>query len=239
MPVHVNGRTCQMDTLGELCGQRGVPIVEDAAQAVGARFKGRAAGTFGAAGAFSFYPAKILGCFGDGGALVTNDDDLAEQVRLLRDHGRDPSGRVVNWGLNSRLDNLQAAVLQVKLAVLHHDLERRRDIARRYYKELGGLDGLTLPPAPDADDDRYDVYQNFEIQADDRDRLREHLGQRGIGTIVQWGGSPVHHLPLGLTAELPATDRLFRRCLLLPMHPALSDDDVSWVCEAVREFCEG
>ncbi len=122
MPVQLNGRTADMDALMRLATSRNLAVVEDAAQALGSRFRGRFAGTFGAAGTFSFYPAKVLGCFGDGGAVVTNDDAIAQRLALLRDHGRNSEGEVVAWGTNSRLDNVQAAVLGFKLKSFDRDL---------------------------------------------------------------------------------------------------------------------
>src|SRR5262249_33720194 len=155
--------------LQAVADKHGLVIVEDAAQGLGSKFRGRYAGTFGAAGTFSFYPAKVLGCFGDGGAVVTNDDAVARQIMLLRDHGRDEDGRVVAWGLNSRLDNLQAAILDFKLKTYPQEMARRREIAARYQAGLGDLPQVALPPAPDADPDHFDVYQNYEIEAEGRD----------------------------------------------------------------------
>lgn len=184
LPVQLNGRTCAMDRLAEIARRHGLLLAEDACQALGARFDGRCAGTFGAFGAFSFYPAKSLGCFGDGGALVTEDDALARQVRLLRDHGRDETGTVVASGTNARLDNLQAAILDHKLADFDAAIARRRAIARRYDRAFRGIEGLELPPPPDGDARRFDTFQNYELFAQHRDALRRHLAERGIGTLV-------------------------------------------------------
>ncbi len=241
MPVQLNGRTADMDAVRAVAERHGLFVLEDAAQALGSKFRGRFAGTFGVAAGFSFYPAKILGCFGDGGAVVTDDDAVAEQVHLLRDHGRDAaSGEVVRWGLNSRLDNLQAAVLDHQLRDYGRIVERRRAIAARYQARLGDLAGLLLPPAPDADPDHFDVYQNYEIEAERRDELREHLKGAGVGTLVQWGGKAVHQWQaLGYRMSLPRTELLFRRCLMLPMNLTLTDDDVDYVADAIREFYGG
>ncbi len=238
LPVQLNGRTCEMDALARIAERHGIAIVEDAAQALGSQFKGRHAGTFGSWGSFSLYPAKVLGCFGDGGAVTTNDDDVARQVRLLRDHGRDENGEVQTWGLNSRLDNLHAAILNVKFRHFPQELERRRQLARRYRERLQELEDMTLPPGPDDDPDHLDVYQNYEVESGRREELREHLKRAGVGTIIQWGGKPVHQFQ-GLatgSVRLPATDRLFQRCFLLPMNTSLSDDEVDYVCDAIRHF---
>ena len=237
MPVQLNGRTCDMERIQAIADARQLLVVEDAAQALGSRFQNRSAGTFGAFGTFSFYPAKLLGCFGDGGAVVTNDDAIAREIKLLRDHGRDDSGRVVAWGLNSRLDNLQAAILNHKLKTFAGDLARRRAIAARYRIGLGGLSQLALPPAPDADPHHFDVYQNYELQAQNRDQLREHLHANGVRTLIQWGGTPVHQFTeLGFSQQLPRTDAFFRSCLMLPMNTALSDAEVDTICALIEAF---
>jgi dTDP-4-amino-4,6-dideoxygalactose transaminase len=236
MAVQLNGRTCDMDALGRIAAKHKLILVEDAAQALGSRFKGKSAGTFGAFGTFSFYPAKVLGCFGDGGAVVTNDDAVAEQIGLLRDHGRNQDGKVVAWGTNSRLDNMQAAVLLHKLKTFAGEIERRRDIARMYDNLLGDVSELVLPPAPGAGD-HFDIYQNYELEVEDRDALKDHLKARGVGTLIQWGGTPVHqHRELGFDCDLPMTDRFFTRCLMLPMNTALDTEDVLHVIDTVRGF---
>lgn len=239
LPVQVNGRTCDMDALQVIANKHGLLIVEDSAQGLGSRFKGRMAGTFGMFGTSSFYPAKLLGCFGDGGAVVTNDDAVAEQLALLRDHGRHPeTGKVVAWGFNSRLDNLQAAILDFKLKTFEKDVARRRAVAARYQARLGDLAEMTLPPGPEADPRHFDSYQNYEAEADHRDDLRAYLEKNGVRTIIQWAGTPVHQFEaLGFKdAKLPATDRFFTRCLLLPMNTTLSDDDVDYICDHIRAF---
>jgi dTDP-4-amino-4,6-dideoxygalactose transaminase len=239
LPVQVNGRTCDMDALQTIADKHGLMIVEDSAQGLGSRFKGRMAGTFGKFGTNSFYPAKLLGCFGDGGSVQTNDDVVAERLALLRDHGRHPkTGKVIAWGFNSRLDNLQAAILDFKLKTFDKDVARRRAIASRYQAGLGDLAELTLPPAPDADPRHFDSYQNYELEADRRDDLRMHLEKNGVRTIIQWAGTPVHQFEaLGFkSVSLPATDRFFTRCFMLPMNTTLSDDDVDYICEQIRSF---
>lgn len=237
MPTQLNGRTCDMDALQAIAAKHGLLIVEDAAQALGSRFKGKQAGTFGVASAISFYPAKTLGCLGDGGAVLTNDDDMRRKMFLLRDHGRDESGEVVMWGLNTRLDNLQAAILDYKLARYEEEIARRRAIAALYQELLGAVGELVLPPAPDSDPDHFDIFQNYELEAERRDELKAYLKQNGIGTLIQWGGKAVHQFTgLGFNVSLPTTERMFTRCLMLPMNSSLSDDDVHYVCQIVRQF---
>jgi dTDP-4-amino-4,6-dideoxygalactose transaminase len=237
MPVQLNGRTCDMESLQNVATRHGLMLVEDAAQGLGSCFKGRYAGTFGRFGTISFYPAKLLGCFGDGGAIVTDEDTVASQISLLRDHGRNEDGRVVAWGYNSRLDNLQAAVLNFKMRSFPNDVARRRAVAARYQAGLGAVRELALPPPPDADPRHFDVYQNYELQAERRDQLRQHLEQKGVRTIIQWGGTPVHQFrELGFTVDLPRTDQFFERCLMLPMNTAIADDEVDYVVAGIKSF---
>jgi len=239
MPVQINGRTCDMDALKAVADRHALLLVEDVAQGLGSKFKGRSAGTFGRFGTISFYPAKLLGCFGDGGAIVTNDDTVAKQIALLRDHGRNEEGRVVAWGYNSRLDNIQAAVLDYKLKTYPKEMERRRAVAARYHAGFCDLKDLTLPPAPDADERHFDVYQNYEIEANRRDELRAYLDNAGIKTIIQWAGTPVHQFKeLGFTVALPKTDQLFKRCMMLPMNSAVTDDEVNYIVKTIRLFFE-
>ena len=237
MPVQLNGRTCDMESIMTIAKQHDLAVIEDAAQALGSSFKGKHAGTFGAAAAFSFYPAKVLGCLGDGGLVVTNDDDMAAKMYQLRDHGRDFTGKVVSWGGNSRLDNIQAAVLNLLFKDYPAVIERRREIASLYQAALGGMNNLHLPPAPDADSDHFDVYQNYEIEADQRDELQAFLRERGIGTLIQWDGKAVHQFEdLNFDCNLPVTDKMTTRYIMLPMNMSISNDDVEYVCENIREF---
>jgi dTDP-4-amino-4,6-dideoxygalactose transaminase len=237
MPTQLNGRTSNMDALQAIAQRHNLLIIEDAAQALGSKFKGRCAGAFGIASCISFYPAKTLGCLGDGGCAMTNDDAIYERLLLLRDHGRAPSGDVVLWGLNSRLDNLQAAILNLKLPDYDREIARRREIAARYRRRLASLPALRLPPGPDDDPDHFDIFQNYEIEAPRRDELREFLKQRGVGTLIQWGGKPVHQFrKLGFTQCLPYTDDLFTRMLMLPMNRSLTDEDADYVAACIGEF---
>jgi dTDP-4-amino-4,6-dideoxygalactose transaminase len=243
LAVHVNGRVCEMTGLREVANEHGLDIYEDAAQALGAKLDGQAAGTFGHWGSFSFYPSKTLGCFGDAGALVTNDDSLAATVRATRNHGAGadkiiPADCAV-WGTNARIDNLQAAILAFKLGWYDAVLERRREIAGRYHEALTNISGLELPPAPGTDERHFDIFQNYEVRCDCRDELRAFLSRRGIGTIVQWGGVPIHRFRgLGFSQDLPRTERYLDRSLLLPMNHLLDDLQLTAVIAAVRDFFE-
>jgi dTDP-4-amino-4,6-dideoxygalactose transaminase len=240
LPTQLNGRTADMQALEAIAERHGLAIVEDAAQALGSRFQGRAAGSFGLAGAISFFPAKTMGCLGDGGAVVTDDDRIYERVLQLRDHGRGSDGEIVSWGLNSRLDNLQAAILDFRLASYDLTVQRRRTLAGLYRDGLQSIRQVELPPGPDHredDPDHFDVFQNYEIEAECRDELRTFLKSRQIGSALPWGGKAVHQWArLGFETHLPRTERLFERVLLLPLNLSLTDDDVHTICNAIEDF---
>lgn len=237
MPVQLNGRTANMDSICALADKHSLKIIEDSAQALGSKFKNRFAGTFGVAGTCSFYPSKTLGCFGDGGAVFTDDDGVADYLRLLRDHGRAHTGDVVVWGYNSRLDNLQAAILNFKLKTHDQAVARRREIASMYDERLCDLVDMVLPPAPNSDPDHFDIFQNYEVESGHRDDLRKFMDDNNVKTIIQWGGKTIHQFKkLGLNDDLPMTEEITKRFFLLPMNTTLSDDDVEYICETIRKF---
>ena len=237
MPTQLNGRTCDMDRLMAIAESHGLAMVEDSCQAMGARYDGRPAGLFGKVGSYSFYPAKTLGCFGDGGAVVTDDDEAADLIRQLRDHGRNPQGKVTVWGHNGRLDNLQAAILNEKLGFYDDAIARRREIAALYQDRLGSLQSLRLPPPPGSDNKRFDIFQNYEIAAEKRDELRDYLAQHEIGTILQWGGWMLHQFDdLNLRSSAPYAEEFSNYFMMLPMHHMLADEDVEYVCDKIIEF---
>ena len=237
MPTQLNGRVCDMDKIIKIAQKNNLFVVEDAAQALGAKFKGRHAGTFGLASCISFFPAKVLGCFGDAGGVLVNDKNLYHKIFQLHDHGRDIDGEVKRWGRNSRLDNLQAAILRHKLKNYDKVIERRREVAQMYQDRLNDLSELQLPPPPSTTSNHFDVYQNYEITADKRDDLKDYLNEKNIGTLIQWGGKGVHHFrQLGFTQKLPKTDKFFERCIMLPMNMFISNEDVDYICETVKSF---
>lgn len=242
LPVHVNGRTAQMEVILDIAARHGLDVFEDSAQAAGAKRNGRPAGGFGRWGVYSFYPSKTLGCFGDAGALVTNDDEIAERVRLMRNHGANQE-KVIDldldvWGTNSRLDNIQAAILNYKLTYYPEVIARRREIAARYHAAFVAVGALRLPPPP-SEGPSFDIFQNYEVCTSRRDALREHLSARGVGTIIQWGGIGIHQFRgLGFAQKLPKTDRFFRESLLLPMNHILTEEQVEHVVASVLHFFE-
>ena len=241
LPVHLNGRLCDMGRLMSVAERRGLIVVEDAAQALGASYDGIEAGAFGLAGCFSFYPAKLLGAFGDAGAAVTNDARIADRIRRLRDHGRTPDGDIAEWSFNCRMDNMHAAILDLKLNFVPQWIARRREIAQLYHEGLSNVPEVRLPPPPTTESPYFDVYQNYEIEADERDRLIDHLKEQGIEVMIPWGGKGVHQWKaLGLSHyRLPQTESVFKRVLMLPLYPELADEHVRYVVDAIRGFYVG
>jgi dTDP-4-amino-4,6-dideoxygalactose transaminase len=238
IPVHLNGRMCDMEKLMTITHEHDLLVVEDAAQALGATFDGKKAGAFGLTGCFSFYPAKMLGAAGDGGIAVTNDEEIAEKIRLLRDHGYQRStGEMLCYGYNSRLDNVQAAILDVKLRHLPEWIDRRRELANLYHLGLSDLSELKLQPPPRSNDRFFDVYQNYVIQAKERDRLVAHLEEYDIEILISWPKPMHHHDALGLGHfHLPKTEQISNEVLSLPMYPELSDEQVDIVIGALHKF---
>lgn len=238
LPTQLNGRCCDMDALKAIADKYDLLIIEDAAQGLGARYKGNFAGTMGLAGTISFYPAKTLGSFGDAGAILTDDKNLYDKMRFARDHGRNDDGEFIMWGYNSRMDNLQAAILNFKLPFYNREIDRRRELASLYHDNLKEISQISLPQPPNASKDYFDVFQNYEIKAVDRNDLRDYLKLNGIGTLIQWGGQPVHSLTkLGFgDLSLPYTDEFFEGCVMLPLNTSLSNEDVLFVCQKVQEF---
>lgn len=238
IPVHVNGHLCNMEKLMKISERHKLLVIEDAAQALGASFKGKKAGSFGLAGCFSFYPAKLLGAFGDAGAVVTDDGEIAEKVKLLRNHGKNDNGDIVSWSFNCRLDNLQASILDLKLKRLPEWISRRRELAMIYHERLQDLKALRLPPPPVEDGPYYDVFQNYEVEAEERDRLVAYLKEKGIEVFLPWGGKGVHQFrALGLTRfHLPRTEQLFHGAFNLPLQTELTDEQVNYVTDMIHTF---
>lgn len=240
MPVHVNGRVCQMGPIMDIAKRHGLSVFEDSAQAAGAKVDGIGAGCWGEWGTYSFYPSKTLGCFGDAGALVTNDADIAETVRSMRNHGagRDKSIPLDAsvWGTNCRMDNVHAAILKYKLSYYAEAINRRREIAQQYHDAFQCISELRLPPRPE-DGPYFDIYQNYEMCTDRRDELRAHLAANNVGTIIQWGGFGIHQLKgLGFSEDCPRTDRFFDTSLLLPMNHILTNEQVEHVITCTTSF---
>lgn len=238
VPVHLYGHPADLDPLRALAERHGLALIEDAAQAHGARYKGRHVGAFGTAGCFSFYPTKNLGAYGDGGMVVTNDRQIADRVRRLRNHGQAARFEHVECGMNSRLDELQAAVLRVKLRWLDRWNQRRRQIAALYNRLLADLPVRCPPQAPWAQSN----YHLYVIEVDERDALRAYLKAEGIGTDIHYP-KPVHLQPAycdlsPAEGQLPVTESLCQRIVSLPLFPELSDAEAETVASAIRTFLE-
>ncbi len=237
LPVHLYGRPAPMGNIFAAAGD--VPVIEDSAQAHGAELDGRRVGSFGTAAGFSFYPTKNLGAMGDGGAVVTDDSELAATVRSLRHHGSDPAdaNRHLRPGSTARLDNLQAALLRLKLPHLDAWNEARRQAAERYRDALADLP-VVLPPG-DPDGGRH-VYHLFVVEVDDRDRVLAELRASGIGAGAHYP-TPAHLQPgwtvLGYgQGSLPHTEAAAARCLTLPIFPGIADSEIDRVAEALAEL---
>lgn len=233
IPVHLYGQPADMDPIREIAARYRLKVVEDAAQSHGARYRGLRAGGLGDAAGFSFYPGKNLGAFGDGGAVTTNDDDLAGRIRLLRNYGSREKYRHESAGFNSRLDELQAALLRVKLKRLDEWNGRRTRVASQYLAELSGAD-CVLPSVPAWAEP---VWHLFVIRSRDRDMLRKRLESEGVGTLVHYPIPP--HLQdayatLGFhVGAFPITERMASEVLSLPIGPHMVDDDIMLVVKAV------
>lgn len=237
IPVHLTGRPAKMDELLRLAEAHNLYVVEDAAQAVCAEYRGQGVGTFGVAGCFSLHPLKTLSAIGDGGVLTTNDPALYEELKVLRNLGLKTRDDAVVWSGNSRLDTIQAAALLVKLKYIQDWTEQRRANARRYRELLAGLPQVQTPT-----EEPYEraVYQVFKILADDRDALQAYLGEHGIGSAVHYA-VPLHLQTV--TADLdyapgsfPVTERQAERILSIPVYHSLTPAEIEYVAATIRAF---
>ena len=234
--VHLFGQMADLGAVQELAAGRGIHLIEDCAQAIGARCGTRPAGSLGAMGCFSFYPTKNLGADGDGGMLVTSDDALAKKLRMLRVHGIERRYYHDLHGFNSRLDELQAAILRVKLRHLDAWNDRRRAIAARYSAGLAGLPVEAPVTAPG----NHHIFHVYAIQTDRRDELQQHLERCGVPTLIYYP-LPLHQQKVYADCgwsegDFPVAEATSRRILPLPMYPELTDDQVDYVIETVKAF---
>lgn len=235
VPVHLEGKVCDMSAILEIANRYGLLVVEDSAQAIGAVYKGRKAGSMGKAGCYSFFPAKAMGCLGNAGAVVTNDDGVAERARMLRCNyniGKNPDLNA-EYGWNLEPDAIQAAVLNVKLKYLPERLARRREIAEKYDKAFHDL------PLHTAIQQEGRIYQDYiikEFSTERRDALNKHLNDNGVRTLG-YNLRPNHQYPkLGLRFDLPMTERYLATQIRIPCNPDLSDEEVDYVIETVKSF---
>ena len=235
MPVHLYGHPAELEQLHAIAEQHGIALVEDACQAHGARYAGRSVGSFGVAAALSFYPTKNLGALGDGGAILTGDAELAAKLRRLRNGGQSDRYSHTDPGLNSRLDEIQAAILRVKLAHLDEATERRRRLATIYERELDGTGEVLPRQRPPA----LSAHHLYVVRHPERDRLADGLSRRGVDTLIHYP-IPVHLQPVfaawgGATGDCPVAEQAASEILSLPLYPELEEAAVRYVCQAIRE----
>jgi len=235
IPVHLTGRCVPMGPLLELAKRRHLWIVEDAAQAVGAHDGQHKAGAAGHIGCFSLHPLKNLNAAGDGGMITTHDEALAAKIRLLHNHGLQNRDEAAFWGHNSRLDTLQAAILNCRLPRLDAVIQRRREIAALYQQHLS-----SKVICPQESPQERHTYHVFIVQAERRDALKAHLAQRGVETKIHYP-VPIHLQPAAAAlgykrGDFPVCERLADRILSLPIHAGLTDEQVAWVCDAINDF---
>jgi len=234
VPVHLYGRSCDMTVIKEIADKNNLWIVEDCAQAIGARHAGQIVGSFGALGTFSFYPTKNLGAYGDAGAVLCREEKLADKIRSLRNCAYPTANLQAGHGMNSRLDEIQAAILRTKLPYLKEWLNRRQEIAAKYQKELP----ITILPGMHLDGEH--VYHLFPVLVSERDDFRNHLASLGVETMVHYS-YPMHQHTDGDNNQdilFPISVRWSEEVLSLPLHPHLSEKDVDHVIGAVVEVME-
>ena len=239
IPVHLFGGCADMDPILEIAGERGIPVIEDAAQSIGSEYKGRRAGTMGQIGTFSFFPSKNLGCYGDGGIITTEDAGLAERLAALRVHGGKKKYYHEWIGMKSRLDALQAAGLRVKLRYLDGWSEGRQKNAELYRTHLAKMAVPVAPLKPAAYQTRH-IYNQFVIRGERRDALQAHLKGQGIGTEVYYP-IPLHLQPCYAflshkKGDFPVSERLAEQSLALPVHSELAEGDIEYICETIWAF---
>lgn len=237
MPVHLYGQISDMTGIMDIAQRHNLYVVEDNAQSHGSEWKGKPAGSFGIANGTSFYPTKNMGALGDAGAITTDDAELAQRLRILRNYGSQVKYKNEVIGYNARLDELQAALLSVKLVHIHRLTADRQRIAHRYLQQLAGIDDLLLPYThPDATH----VFHLFVIRTDRRDALQAHLQAQGIGTMIHYPIPP--HLQQAYQfagkkkGDYPLAEQMADTLLSLPLFPFMHDDEIDYVCEAIQQF---
>lgn len=234
MVVHLYGQAVQMDKIWELAKKYNLKVIEDSAQAHGAIYQGRRTGNLGDASGFSFYPGKNLGCMGDGGAITTNDDELANRIRAIANYGSDYKYHHIYKGINSRLDEIQAGILDVKLPYLDKDNARRREVAK-YYRENINNAKVILPQTYD---ENAHVWHVFVVRCENREALQKHLEDNGIQTNIHYPTAPHKQLCYVEYSEISLllTEKIHKEVISLPISPVMTDDEVKKVVEVVNAF---
>jgi len=234
VPVSLYGQCADFDAINEIAAKYNIPVIEDAAQSFGATYKGRRSCSLTSIACTSFFPSKPLGCYGDGGAIFTNDPELALIIRQIARHGQEKRYHHVRVGVNSRLDTLQAAILLAKLDIFDNEIKLRQAAAEKYNSLLGSLGSVKLPFIAEANSS---VYAQFTIQVEGRERVQAVLKERGVPSVVHYPIPLNKQMAVASDAYLPLGDELANKVLSLPMHPYLSDADVGKVVDAVTAAC--
>jgi UDP-2-acetamido-2-deoxy-ribo-hexuluronate aminotransferase len=245
VPVHLYGQCADMEPILKIAEKYNLHIIEDAAQALGAEYTfsdgtKKKAGTMSTIGTTSFFPSKNLGCFGDGGAIFTNDVSLGERIKMMANHGQKIKYYHDVIGVNSRLDTLQAAILLVKLQYLNEYASRRSAVADFYDSRLGNIQGIKLPTRTK---NSTHVFHQYTLQVERRDELKDHLGKKGIPTMIYYP-LPLHlqqayHRPEFGKGSFPITERLSQTVISLPIHTEMKDEEMAYLCSEIKRFFNG
>ena len=236
--THLNGRVCDMKKILQICKKYKLLLFEDAAQALGAKYFEKYAGTFGNGGVISFYPSKVLGGLGDGGMILVNNKLNYNKLVSMRNHGRDKFNKIKEWGYNSRLDNMQASFLNILFKDHDKNINYRRTLADYYFKYIKQNENIVLPPNPKNDLKNYDIFQNFEVRVNYRKELIKYLSLNKIGTLIQWSGVSINNIPnLNLKIKLKS-DYDFKKLLMLPMNLSLKKNDIIKISNCINKFYE-
>lgn len=240
IPVHLTGKPAKVDILLSISKKYGISIIEDCAQAVGAEFNKKRVGSFGVLGCFSLHPLKNLGALGDGGVITCNDLDLYEKIKILKNHGLVDRGKCVLWSSNSRLDNIQAAILNIKINEIHKWNSRRIKIAEYYSNELRGFVDVPINKIKNSSIEIKSVYHTYIIKTKYRNELKEFLFKNGIDSKIHYP-IPIHLQEASKSlnhkiGDFPMTDRLTNEILSLPVYPELTDSDIKFVAQTIKNF---
>lgn len=237
MPVHLYGQCCEMETIMKIATAHNIYVVEDNAQSQGATYNGQITGSFGHINATSFYPGKNLGAFGDAGAITTNNEQLWNQCQIIRNYGSEKKYYNQIKGMNSRLDELQAGLLSIKLKHLNHWNQERQEIARLYNEKLSSINQITLPKLSK---NATSVYHLYVIRTKQRDALQHFLTEKGIGTLIHYPVPP--HLQLAYSdmkmekGRFPIAEEIAETCLSLPIYPGLTETEINYIASSIQSF---
>ncbi|EDY85624.1 Cys/Met metabolism pyridoxal-phosphate-dependent enzyme [gamma proteobacterium HTCC5015] len=233
IPVSLYGQCADFDAINGIAEKHGLTVIEDGAQSLGASYKGRRSCNLSHMGTVSFFPSKPLGCYGDGGAILTSDDELAEQIKIIANHGQDRRYHHARIGLNSRLDTLQAAILLPKLEIFQDELDKRDQVAKLYTQKLNAAGVYTTPFI---EEHNISAWAQYTVRVPNREQVQEQLKEAGIPTAVHYP-VPLNHQPAvqDLSAKLPVGDKVAREVMSLPMHPYMTEEQIDRIAEALAK----